>query len=72
MAAAPLFTYKFFAEEGGLRTPLIISNIPGARANRISPTLTDVTDIMPALLEVPRMPAPEGSLSRPHGRVALV
>ena len=58
-AAAPLATYKFFAGEGGLRTPLIVSGVPGARANSISGALTHVTDIVPTLLEVAGV-APHG------------
>ncbi|QZP30799.1 arylsulfatase [Pseudomonas sp. DR48] len=51
-AASPLSGYKFFAGEGGLRTPLIISGVPGIEANQISRTFTHVTDIVPTLLEV--------------------
>lgn len=51
-AASPLSGYKFFAGEGGLRTPLIVSGVPGIQANRISKTFTHVTDIVPTLLEV--------------------
>ena len=50
-AASPLSTYKFFAGEGGLRTPLIVSGIPGMQANKISGALTHVTDIVPTLLD---------------------
>lgn len=60
-AAAPLSTYKFFAGEGGLRTPLIIAGVPGMRGDRISTALTHVTDIMPTLLEVAGVAAPAGS-----------
>jgi len=51
-AAAPLSTYKFFAGEGGLRTPLIISGVPGMKANQLSRAFTHVTDIVPTLLDV--------------------
>jgi arylsulfatase/uncharacterized sulfatase len=51
-AASPLSGYKFFAGEGGLRTPLIISGVPGIEANQISRAFTHVTDIVPTLLEV--------------------
>ncbi|QAY88529.1 arylsulfatase [Pseudomonas sp. ACM7] len=51
-AASPLSGYKFFAGEGGLRTPLIVSGVPGIQANHIAQTFTHVTDIVPTLLEV--------------------
>ncbi len=51
-AAAPLRDYKFFAGEGGLRTPLIIAGVPGMAHNAIAPALTHVTDIAPTLLEL--------------------
>lgn len=51
-AASPLSGYKFFAGEGGLRTPLIVSGVPGIQANQIAKTFTHVTDIVPTLLEV--------------------
>ncbi|RFP13658.1 MULTISPECIES: arylsulfatase [unclassified Duganella] len=60
-AAAPLSTYKFFAGEGGLRTPLIIAGVPGTQGDRVSTTLTHVTDIVPTLLEVAGVAAPAGS-----------
>ncbi|WP_219094895.1 arylsulfatase [Pseudomonas sp. UMAB-40] len=58
-AASPLSGYKFFAGEGGLRTPLIVSGVPGIQANHISRTFTHVTDIVPTLLEVAGI--------KPHG-----
>ena len=51
-AASPLNTYKFWAGEGGLRTPLIISGVPGMQKDSLSKTFTHVTDIMPTLIEV--------------------
>jgi arylsulfatase A-like enzyme len=51
-AAAPLSGYKFFSGEGGLRTPLIVSGVPGIQANQISRAFSHVTDIVPTLLEV--------------------
>ena len=51
-AASPLNTYKFFAGEGGLRTPLIVAGIPGMTLNGLSPAFTHVTDIVPTLLDV--------------------
>ncbi len=57
-AASPLSTYKFYAGEGGLRTPLIISGVPGARHNSIQQSLTHVKDIVPTLLELAQVPQP--------------
>lgn len=51
-AASPLSTYKFFAGEGGLRTPLIISGVPGMKRDQISSAFAHVTDIVPTLLDV--------------------
>ncbi|WP_256345311.1 arylsulfatase [Pseudomonas sp. PD9R] len=59
-AAAPLSGYKFFAGEGGLRTPLIVSGVPGIQANQISRTFAHVTDIVPTLLEVAGVQDPGG------------
>lgn len=59
-AAAPLSGYKFFAAEGGLRTPLIVSGVPGIQANQISRAFSHVTDIVPTLLEVAGVPAHNG------------
>jgi arylsulfatase A-like enzyme len=59
-AASPLNTYKFWAGEGGLRTPLIISGIPGTKANQVSPAFAHVTDIVPTLLDVAGVEAPDG------------
>lgn len=64
-AASPLSTYKFFAGEGGLRTPLIVAGVPGARSNAITPAFAHVTDIVPTLLEVAGVAAPTG---RYHGK----
>lgn len=58
--AAPLSGYKFFASEGGLRTPLIISGIPGMQANQIVKAFTHVTDIVPTLLELAGVKAHDG------------
>lgn len=60
-AAAPLSTYKFFAGEGGLRVPLIISGIAGVPAGQIARSFTHVTDIVPTLLQVVGIAQPEGT-----------
>ena len=57
-AAAPLSYYKFYAGEGGMRVPLIISG-PGVKNNKtyqssfsyvtdITPTILDITGVKPA------------------------
>jgi len=56
VAAAPLATHKFYAGEGGLRVPLIISG-PGVLpkdqpGGRIHGGFTHVMDITPTLLEL--------------------
>ena len=65
-AASPLSSYKFFAGEGGLRTPLIVSGVPGMQANVISSAFAHVTDIVPTLLEVAGIAPPNGQY---QGRV---
>lgn len=59
-AASPLSGYKFFAGEGGLRTPLIVTGVPGSQSNHITKAFTHVTDIVPTLLEVAGVPAHNG------------
>ena len=51
-SASPLSTYKFYAGEGGIRVPLIISGIAGERQNQIHQGFTHVNDIVPTLLDV--------------------
>lgn len=48
---SPLHGYKYFAAEGGLRVPLIISGVAGMQANRSLDAFTHVKDIVPTLLE---------------------
>jgi arylsulfatase/uncharacterized sulfatase len=57
-SASPLATYKFYAGEGGIRTPLFIAGGTGTRPNRISSALTHVTDIAPTLLDLARVGGP--------------
>jgi arylsulfatase/uncharacterized sulfatase len=51
-ATAPMNTYKFFAGEGGIRVPLIISGIPAAHKQSVQNSLTHVSDIVPTLLDL--------------------
>lgn len=50
--ASPLSGYKFFGTEGGLRVPLIVAGVPGARAGAIHHGFTHVLDIVPTLLDL--------------------
>jgi arylsulfatase/uncharacterized sulfatase len=51
-SASPLSTYKFYAGEGGIRVPMVVS-VPGStRQNHIENALTHVTDIAPTLLDL--------------------
>ena len=49
---APLSSYKQWAGEGALRTPLIISGVAGMQANGLSRSMVHVTDLVPTLLQV--------------------
>ena len=51
-ATAPLNTYKFFAGEGGIRVPLIISGVPASGKTLVQNSLTHVSDIVPTLLDL--------------------
>lgn len=51
-AASPLNTYKFYAGEGGIRTPLIIAGVPGMKQNAVQTSFTHVNDIVPTLLDI--------------------
>ena len=64
-AAAPLRGYKFSADEGGLRVPLVIAwpGNPAIGAGRIAGGYTDVTDVAPTLLALAGV-SPPGSRYR--------
>ena len=60
-ATSPLSTYKFFAGEGGIRVPLIISGVPNMMKDaspRIHQSLTHVNDIVPTLLDLAKVQHP--------------
>lgn len=57
-SASPLSTYKFYAGEGGVRTPMIIAGVPGMQHNTVQPALTHVTDIVPTLLDLAQVQSP--------------
>ena len=60
-SASPLSTYKFYAGEGGIRTPMFISGPAVSTAQPIHAGLTHVTDIAPTLLELAGVARPTGS-----------
>ena len=75
-SASPLNTYKFYAGEGGIRVPLIISGVAGMAQNQVHAGLTHVTDIVPTLLDIAQLPHPgtRGSgqaIEPPTGRSLL-
>ena len=57
-SAAPLANYKFYAGEGGLRVPLIVSGVAGMAPNQLNGALAHVTDIVPTLLDIAQVPKP--------------
>lgn len=57
-SVSPLVGYKFYAAEGGIRVPMVISGVAGGRDNQIAHALTHVTDISPTLLELAGVPLP--------------
>ena len=60
-AASPLATYKFYSGEGGVRTPLIISGVPGIQRGAIHSRFAQVKDIAPTLLELAQVAQPAGT-----------
>jgi len=48
----PFSGQKFFAGEGGVRVPLIISGLPSVAPGTLAHEFTHVTDIVPTLLEI--------------------
>jgi arylsulfatase/uncharacterized sulfatase len=59
-SAAPLAYYKFYAGEGGMRVPLIMAGRSIAAQQRPSNAFAYVTDIMPTILELTGVHAPNG------------
>jgi len=57
-SASPLSTFKFYAGEGGIRSPMIISGTAVAGPNQIHAGLTHVTDIVPTLLDLAQLQRP--------------
>ena len=59
-AAGPLAFYKFYAGEGGMRVPLIMSGAPLALQRQHTGAFAWVTDITPTILELAEVSAPTG------------
>lgn len=59
-AASPLAYYKFYAGEGGMRVPLIVSGDPMPRQGVITDAFSFVTDITPTILAFAGVDAPAG------------
>lgn len=57
-SASPLSTFKFYAGEGGIRSPMIISGTGVAAPNQIHAGLAHVTDIVPTLLDLAQVQRP--------------
>ena len=57
-AASPLSLFKFYAGEGGMRVPLILSGPSVTKAGEINHSFSFVTDITPTLLSVAGVTAP--------------
>ncbi len=52
IAASPLAYYKFYASEGGLRVPLVVSGPGINRSNEMTDEFVFVTDLTPTLLSL--------------------
>jgi arylsulfatase A-like enzyme len=75
-SASPLSTFKFYAGEGGIRSPMIIAGAAVAARNQIHTGLAHVTDIMPTLLDLAQLPRPGSTyqgqaIAAPSGRSLL-
>ena len=57
-SASPLYTYKFWSGEGGIRTPMLIAGPPVRQSNQVQHALTHVTDITPTLLDIAQIKPP--------------
>lgn len=57
-SVSPLYGYKFYAGEGGIRVPMFLTPVASIRSNQIESALTHVTDLAPTLLEMARVAHP--------------
>jgi arylsulfatase A-like enzyme len=60
-AVSPLNTFKFWAGEGGIRVPLIISGVSDSQHGKVSTTFASVADIAPTLLALAGVKQTEGT-----------
>ena len=60
IAASPLAYYKFHANEGGLRVPLVISGPGVAKRGELSDEFVFVTDLTPTILSLVEVDAHDG------------
>jgi arylsulfatase/uncharacterized sulfatase len=61
VAASPLLYYKFHANEGGLRVPLVMSGPGIARRGELTDEFTFVTDLAPTILSLTGIDDHQGS-----------
>jgi arylsulfatase A-like enzyme len=54
----PFAGYKFYAGEGGVRVPLIISGLPAADSGSVQRDFAYVTDLAPTMLEIAGLDLP--------------
>lgn len=64
--SSPSSLYKFYASEGGLRAPFVVSG-PGVKPGQRVSSAAFVTDVTPTLLELAGAP-----VTTPPGKVAMV
>ena len=69
----PLDGYKFYAGEGGVRVPLIISGLPSIKPGEINSEFVYVTDLAPTMLSAAGLqtPTPEPAREPMTGRSLL-
>ena len=57
-SASPLYSYKFWSGEGGIRSPMFIAGPAVRKGSSVQSALTHVTDIAPTLLDLAHITAP--------------
>ncbi len=66
-AASPGNFYKFYAGEGGVRVPLIVTG-PGIIENNIAKSFAHIKDIVPTILQLSGTPDHQGNF---HGKTVM-
>tara|TARA_R110001592_G_scaffold363396_2_gene687716 strand:- start:140999 stop:142756 length:1758 start_codon:yes stop_codon:yes gene_type:complete len=61
---SPFDGYKFYAREGGVRVPLIISGLPSIVPGAVNGDFVYITDLAPTLLEIAGSDLPEAAEGR--------